>query len=65
MEMVDGHSMVLSLMACAMAASLVARMITRPLYEVLADHMVSAAIGMPLPARPEEPGPPAESSRVP
>ena len=42
MEMVDGHSMVLSLMASAMLASLVSRMISRPLYEALAEHMVSA-----------------------
>ncbi|MDB5849954.1 MAG: chloride channel protein [Rhodoferax sp.] len=40
MEMVDGHSMVLSLMACALLASLVARMISRPLYETLAEHLV-------------------------
>ena len=42
MEMVDGHSMVLSLMASAMLASLVSRMISRPLYETLAEHMVRA-----------------------
>ena len=45
MEMVDGHAMVLSLMACAMGASLVARMISRPLYEVLAEHMVMSVTG--------------------
>lgn len=44
MEMVDGHSMVLSLMASAMIASLVSRMISRPLYETLAEHMVAAAV---------------------
>ena len=42
MEMVDGHAMVLSLMAAAMLASLVSRMISRPLYDTLADHMVEA-----------------------
>jgi H+/Cl- antiporter ClcA len=47
MEMVDGHSMVLSLMASAMLASLVSRMISRPLYETLAAHMVRAAVGAP------------------
>ncbi|MEO7242507.1 MAG: chloride channel protein [Variovorax sp.] len=47
MEMVDGHSMVLSLMASAMLASLVSRMISRPLYETLAEHMVAGAIGSP------------------
>jgi H+/Cl- antiporter ClcA len=36
MEMVDGHSMVLSLMAAALLASLVARWIARPLYPALA-----------------------------
>ena len=40
MEMVDGHSMVLSLMAAAMLASLVSRMISRPLYDTLAEYMV-------------------------
>jgi H+/Cl- antiporter ClcA len=44
MEMVDGHSMVLSLMASAMLASLVSRMISRPLYETLAEHMVGNAV---------------------
>ena len=58
MEMVDGHSMVLSLMASAMIASLVARMISRPLYDTLAEHMVAVATGTlgqpvkPLPAPP-------------
>ena len=42
MEMVDGHAMVLSLMAVAMIASLVSRVITRPLYETLADRMLAA-----------------------
>lgn len=49
MEMVDGHSMVLSLMASAMLASLVSRMISRPLYEALAHHMVAAVISSPEP----------------
>ena len=42
MEMIDGHSMVLSLMACAMLASLVSRMISRPLYDTLAEYMIDA-----------------------
>ncbi|MGE5451154.1 MAG: chloride channel protein [Acidobacteriota bacterium] len=37
MEMVDGHAMVLSLMACALVASTVSRLISRPLYASLAD----------------------------
>ncbi|WPB57179.1 chloride channel protein [Xylophilus sp. GOD-11R] len=41
MEMVDGHAMVLSLMAAAMFASLISRLMTRPLYETLADFMVA------------------------
>lgn len=64
MEMVDGHAMVLSLMACAMGASLVARMTSRPLYEVLADFMVAQAIGSPLPPRQEEPAETDDSPRV-
>jgi len=47
MEMVDGHSMVLSLMAAAMLASLVSRMISRPLYGTLAHHMVDKALTSP------------------
>jgi H+/Cl- antiporter ClcA len=35
MEMVDGHAMVLSLMAAALVASLVSRSISRPLYGLL------------------------------
>ena len=36
MEMVDGHSMVLSLMACAVVASTVSRVLSPPLYGALA-----------------------------
>jgi H+/Cl- antiporter ClcA len=38
MEMVDGHTMVLSLMGCALISSMVARIISPPLYLTLA-HM--------------------------
>lgn len=55
MEMVDGHSMVLSLMACSLLASLVSRMISRPLYESLAEHMLTMAMGAPLPPDPDDP----------
>ena len=34
----------LSLMASAMLASIVSRMISRPLYETLADHLVAGAV---------------------
>lgn len=37
--------MVPSLMAAAMLASLVSRMISRPLYDTLSEHMVGRAIG--------------------
>lgn len=37
MEMVDGHAMVLSLMACSLIASGVSRLLSRPLYSALAD----------------------------
>jgi len=36
MEMVDGHGMVLSLMACALIASGISRVMSRPLYATLA-----------------------------
>ncbi|MET0544415.1 MAG: chloride channel protein [Variovorax sp.] len=57
MEMVDGHAMVLSLMASAMLASLISRMISRPLYDTLAAHMVGLVIGRMPP--PEADDPPA------
>jgi H+/Cl- antiporter ClcA len=44
MEMVDGHALVLSLMASAMLASLVSRMISRPLYETLSQHMIATLV---------------------
>ncbi|MDR0225454.1 MAG: chloride channel protein [Burkholderiaceae bacterium] len=77
MEMVDGHSMVLSLMAAAMLASLVSRMLARPLYETLAQHMLSlvpapapapapASAPAPAPAPEQEPAPaPAPQDRAP
>jgi len=37
MEMIDGHAMVLSLMACALIASGVSRVLSRPLYATLAQ----------------------------
>jgi H+/Cl- antiporter ClcA len=37
MEMVAGHGMVLSLMACALVASAVSRLASRPLYACLAQ----------------------------
>jgi len=37
MEMVDGHALVLSLMACALVASAISRLISAPLYASLAE----------------------------
>lgn len=62
MEMVDGHSMVLSLMAAAMLASLVSRMISRPLYDTLAEHMVGKAISTSTGTEAVHP-PPAETPK--
>ena len=58
MEMVDGHSMVLSLMACAVVASTVSRVLTPPLYSALATIQLP-----PRPVHPAAPGEPPE--RVP
>lgn len=45
MEMTDGHSMVLSLMACALLASLLSRMISRPLYSTMSTLMMRSLQG--------------------
>jgi H+/Cl- antiporter ClcA len=45
MEMVDGHAMVLTLMAAALGASLISRWISRPLYIVLAEAQLQRATG--------------------
>jgi H+/Cl- antiporter ClcA len=50
MEMVSGHTMVLSLMACALVASGVSRLLSRPMY---------AELAMLLPLPPAPPSPPA------
>lgn len=72
MEMINGRSMVLSLMASAMLASLVARLISRPLYTALAGMMVrklrpraapTAAPDSDLPSEPaRQPEPDAQRS---
>lgn len=49
MEMTDGHSMVLSLMAAALLASLVSRMVSRPLYGTLTQLMLHGMAGPPPP----------------
>ncbi|HEY6087301.1 MAG TPA: chloride channel protein [Burkholderiaceae bacterium] len=48
MDMVSGHAMVLSLMACALLASGVARLMTPPMCQELAALL-------PLPSAPGEP----------
>ncbi len=73
MEMVDGQALVLSLMSSAMLASLISRMLARPLYETLAAAMLSAAHlpdtfpeeGEPEEAEPAKPGPEAEAEPLP
>jgi H+/Cl- antiporter ClcA len=40
MEMVNGYPLVIDMMATALIASAVSRMVSRPLYATLADHMV-------------------------
>lgn len=55
MEMVGGHSMVLSLMACALVASMLARIVSPPLYPTLARMQLARAEPAPDPA--PEPAP--------
>ncbi|MGZ5198900.1 MAG: chloride channel protein [Telluria sp.] len=50
MEMVDGHAMVLSLMACALVAGVVARAVSPPLYPTLARFQLAR-----IPPKPEPP----------
>lgn len=42
MEMVNGHEMVISLMAVALLASIVAKIFSPPLYATLANQQVSS-----------------------
>jgi len=49
MEMVDGHEMVLSLMACALLANGLSRLITKPLYPTLAQYQL---LRLPRPVTP-------------
>ncbi|WP_375138505.1 chloride channel protein [Rubrivivax albus] len=53
MEMINGHSMVLSLMACALIASGISRLISAPLYPALA-RLQLLRLGVPL--EPEKKG---------
>ncbi|WP_374568151.1 chloride channel protein [Ideonella sp.] len=59
MEMVDGHGMVLSLMACALVASAVSRVLGRPLYGALAAlQLARLPSALPPPAPPASAMPP-------
>ena len=51
MEMVNGYSVVIALMATSLIASAVSRLVSKPLYSTLAENMVNAQ-------RPEPPPPP-------
>lgn len=55
MEMVDGHAMVLSLMACAFVASAVSRVLSHPLYASLAQMQLRRLPELP---NAEAPSPP-------
>jgi H+/Cl- antiporter ClcA len=50
MEMVDGHAMVLSLMACALVSGVLARAVSPPLYPTLARFQLAR-----IPPKPEPP----------
>jgi H+/Cl- antiporter ClcA len=60
MEMVDGHAMVLSLMASALGSSLVSRLLCRPLYGELAAMQLRR-----LPPPPALPGKPTDTPAAP
>ncbi len=67
MEMVDGYAMLLGLMSCALLASLVSRMVSRPLYATIADQLVARLAPDATARTPEQqmaesqPAPPAPS----
>jgi H+/Cl- antiporter ClcA len=43
MEMIDGHQMVISLMAITFLASMVSKIFSKPLYATMADQQVGMA----------------------
>lgn len=65
MEMVSGHAMVLSLMACALLASGVSRLVTRPLYHELALLLPLPSIAPTEPAATDPPTPPMPPALAP
>lgn len=54
MEMVDGHALVLSLMACTMVASGVSKLISAPLYASLAEQQLRRIQNLATPVTPKE-----------
>ncbi len=64
MEMVDGHALVLSLMACALVASALSRTLARPLYSELAAIQLRR-IDPPFPRNATVPPAPAEDASPP
>ena len=66
MEMVDGHQMVLSLMAAAMLARLVSRLISHPLYPALAQLQLARLPPVEVAAdEPPQDAPSADAARPP
>ena len=69
MEMIDGHAMVLSLMACALLASLLSRLISPPLYASLAqtqiDRLRAATEPKPTPTPTPTPAPTPQPEPMP
>ncbi len=61
MEMVDGHAMVLSLMAAALGASGLSRLLSRPLYAELAELQLRRLPAVPS-TMPPDPGPATTTS---
>jgi H+/Cl- antiporter ClcA len=60
MEMINGHALVISLMATALIASRVSRFFSPPLYEALAERYMTP-LPLPVPrASPEVPETPVE-----
>ncbi|KAB0581600.1 chloride channel protein [Ideonella dechloratans] len=60
MEMVNGHAMVLSLMACALVASGVSRILSRPLYGALAQVQLLRLPAKQMPQGPRKEAPAGE-----
>ncbi|WP_234084018.1 chloride channel protein [Azonexus sp. R2A61] len=64
MEMVDGYPLVIGLMATALIASAVSRLVSRPLYSSLAEHMVRQQQPPPAATQAAISEPPAETPKT-